>query len=75
MLNPFALKKVWDSKSEFTGNHPEFFGFIRKAFGGDLEPGTKIEVIVTKPGQNPQGAAMTLKPSDLKFINNVKKAL
>ena len=44
MLNPFALKKVWDAKGEFLGNHPEFFGLVRKTFGAELEIGTEVEI-------------------------------
>lgn len=75
MLNPFALKKVWDSKDEFTGNHPEFFSLVRKTFAGDIEVGTEIELVVKKPGKEAEAVHMKLDRSDLKFIANVKKAL
>ncbi len=75
MINPLTVKKLMDTRRDFSGNHPEFFAFAREVFGSDIKAGTEIRLSVAKPGEQPVATTITVQESDLKFIQSLKDLL
>lgn len=72
MINPLTVKKLMDTRRDFSGNHPEFFAYMREVFGSEIKEGTEIEICVTKPGKQPETTTLTVQKSDLKFLKSLQ---
>ena len=58
MINPITVMKMLNERHQFIQNHPEFYPFLKENFGNGIEPGTVIEVRVTRPGEDGERKVM-----------------
>lgn len=72
MINPAAMMKVMNAVNTFKANHPKFMSFLSYVFAGGFPEGTVIEIIVTKPGQDPVTSNMRVTQSDLELFDSLK---
>ena len=73
MMNPSTIMKIMNAKNKFTENHPKFVAFLSAVFSGGIVEGTIIEIIVTKPGQEPITTNMKVKQSDLDLMQELQE--
>lgn len=74
-MNPTAILKVKEVFSVLKRNHPKALDYLGKTFSQGLEPGTELELLVTKPGQNTGRVKVTVSPSDAAAIQELIRAL
>lgn len=73
MIHPKTVMKMLGERKTFIRNHPDFFGFFLKIFGGKVEAGTRIEIRVTKPGKDAETASAVICDTDLKLLQAVRE--
>ncbi len=83
MIHIGTVMRVLGERKTFIGNHPDFLSFILQVFGGELEPGTVLEVRVTRPKRDMgDGAAnesetkralVELRASDMDFFQGMRQ--
>ena len=74
-MNPTAILKVKDAFNVLKKNHPKALEYLGQTFGQGLEPGTELELLVTKPGENTGRVKVTVSPSDAAAIHELIRAL
>lgn len=72
MINPASIMKIMNAKNKFTANHPKFAAFLNAVFSTGITEGTIIEIIVTKPGEEPITTNMKVQQSDLELLQELQ---
>ena len=54
-------------------NHPKFEAFLKSVFSKPMEEGSVIEIMVTRPGEEPVTANIKVLQSDLELIEELKE--
>lgn len=75
MINPMNIVKMIGERKAFVKNHPDFIHFILKEFGETIEPGTVIELKVTRPDKDPEVASAKIRHDDKKLLEAVRQVL
>ena len=63
-MNAASMLKLIGARNQFNHNHPKFGAFLKSVFSRQIEEGTVIELIVTRPGEEQQ--------SDLELLEELK---
>lgn len=71
-MNPASLMKMMTLKNKFEKNHPKFLAYLKAVFSRPMEPGTILEVTVTRPGEQPVTANIVVNEEDLELLNELK---
>lgn len=74
-MNPASILKMMSAKAQFEHSHPKFMAFVKKVFSRPVEEGTILEVIVTRPGEEPLTANIRIQQSDLELLAELKEQL
>lgn len=76
MINPITVMKMLNERHQFIQNHPEFYPFLKENFGNGIEPGTVIEVSVTRPGEDMERkVTMEVQESERAFFKAAQEIL
>lgn len=75
MINPVTVMRMLGERKAFLDNHPEFFAFILKSFGEEMEPGTVIELQITKPGEKTISSRVNVMDTDMRLLDGVREVL
>lgn len=76
MINPITVMKMLNERHQFIQNHPEFYPFLKENFGNGIEPGTVIEVSVTRPGEGMERkVTMEVQESERAFFKAAQEIL
>ena len=80
MIHIGTVMRVLGERKTFIGNHPDFLSFILQVFGGELEPGTVLEVRVTRDmgdgaanESETKRALVELRASDMDFFQGMRQ--
>ena len=76
MKNPTAIMKVFNKRRLFLDKHPEFYPFLQKLFGQEIQAGTVLEVSAEIPGNvDKEKIRMEIGTSELEFFQAVKEMI
>lgn len=71
-MNPAAIMKLMNAKSQFERTHPKAVAFLKACFSRPIEEGTVIEMTVTRPGEEPFTTNIKVQQSDLDLLESLK---
>ena len=74
-MNPKAILKFKNIPKEFERNHPKVAAWLRDIFQDGVEPGTEIELRVTKPGDKTSMAKIKVTEADVSYINELRECI
>ncbi len=72
-MNAASIMKLMNAKNQFSKNHPKFEAFLKSVFSKPMEEGSVIEIMVTRPGEEPVTANIKVLQSDLELIEELKE--
>jgi hypothetical protein len=72
MLKPTKVIKILNKRHQFIRDYPDFYPFLKKAFGNEIIKDTLIEITVSKPGEEKLVTKIKIEESELPLFEAVK---
>lgn len=67
-MNPAMIMKLMGAKAQLEKDHPMFMNFLKTAFSRPIEEDTIIDIVLTRPGEEPIRTNLKVKQSDLDLL-------